>query len=41
MVDGKYKPIRKSGFDTKKEASIAAALVKARLAQGTYGIKKE
>lgn len=34
MVNGKYKPIRKGGFKTKKEAQIAAAEVEAQLARG-------
>ncbi|KOS67753.1 hypothetical protein AEA09_03715 [Lysinibacillus contaminans] len=41
MEDGKYKPIRKGGFRTKKEASVAAALVEANIAQGIIGIKKD
>ena len=41
MVDGKYKPIRESGFRTKQAASIAAAQIEASLAQGTYGIKED
>lgn len=34
MVNGKYSPIRKGGFKTKKEAQIAAAEVEAQLAKG-------
>jgi hypothetical protein len=33
-VDGKAKPIRKGGFRTKKEATIAAAEVEAQLSKG-------
>jgi integrase len=41
MVDGKSKPIRKGGFRTKKEASIAAAEVEADLRKGIIpNIKK-
>lgn len=39
-IEGKYKPIRKGGFRTKKEASIAAAQVEANIAQGITSIKK-
>ena len=35
-VDGKYKPIRKGGFKTKKEAQVAAIDVEQRLAKGTF-----
>lgn len=31
MVDGKSKPIRKSGFKTKKEAQIAAAKIENKI----------
>lgn len=41
MENGKYKPIRKGGFRTKKEASVAAAQVEANIAQGITGIKKD
>ncbi|MBG9453517.1 hypothetical protein ABE61_05340 [Lysinibacillus sphaericus] len=41
MEDGKYKPIRKGGFRTKKEASVAAAQIEAKIAQGNSGIKKD
>ncbi|MGN7309880.1 tyrosine-type recombinase/integrase [Alkalicoccobacillus gibsonii] len=34
MVDGKYKPIRKSGFRTKKEALAAAAEIETGLRKG-------
>ncbi|MFJ7756279.1 tyrosine-type recombinase/integrase [Peribacillus muralis] len=34
MVNGKPKPIRKSGFRTKKEAQVAAAEVEAKLIRG-------
>ena len=40
MVDGKYKPIRKSGFSTKKEAQVAAAEVESNLAKGIQPIRK-
>jgi len=40
-IEGKYKPIRKGGFRTKKEASVAAAQVEANIAQGISGIKKD
>lgn len=36
MTDGKFDPIRKGGFKTKKEASIAAAVVEAELGKGLY-----
>lgn len=39
--DGKYKPIRKGGFRTKKEASVAAAQIEADLANGIIGVKKD
>lgn len=35
-VNGKYKPIRKGGFKTKKEAQLAAAEVEAQLKNGNY-----
>ncbi|MEK4181759.1 tyrosine-type recombinase/integrase [Aeribacillus sp. FSL K6-1121] len=35
-VNGKYKPIRKGGFKTKKEAQLAAAEVEAQLKKGKY-----
>ena len=41
MIDGKYKPIRKGGFRTKKEATLAAAQVEADLAKGIAEIKKD
>lgn len=34
MVNGKYKPIRKGGFRTKKEAQVAAAEVELKLKKG-------
>ncbi|MGG4155876.1 Arm DNA-binding domain-containing protein [Peribacillus muralis] len=34
MVNGKPKPIRKSGFRIKKEAQVAAAEVEAKLIRG-------
>ncbi|GEL76560.1 tyrosine-type recombinase/integrase [Tenuibacillus multivorans] len=34
MVGGKYKPIRKGGFKTKKEAQVAAAEVEANMRKG-------
>lgn len=34
MVNGKYSPIRKSGFKTKKEAQVAAAEIEADLRKG-------
>lgn len=34
MVNGKYKPIRKGGFKTKKEAQIAASEIEAELQKG-------
>lgn len=34
MVNGKYKPIRKGGFPTKKAAQVAAAEVEAELCKG-------
>lgn len=40
-IEGKYKPIRKGGFRTKKEASVAAAQVEANIVQGISGIKKD
>ena len=40
-VDGEYKPIRKGGFKTKREASVAAALIEGELAQGTQPIVKK
>lgn len=39
-VNGVYKPIRKGGFKTKKEAQVAAADVEQRLHQGTYRYAK-
>ncbi|MGG0667425.1 tyrosine-type recombinase/integrase [Lederbergia citrisecunda] len=39
MIDGRYKPIRKGGFRTKKEATVAAAQVEADIALGTVGMK--
>ncbi|MDN4607180.1 tyrosine-type recombinase/integrase [Sporosarcina highlanderae] len=41
IVDGRYKPIRKGGFRTKKEASVAAAQIEADIAQGLIYIKKD
>ena len=41
MENGKYKPIRKGGFRTKKEASVAAAQVETNLAQGITEVQKE
>ncbi|TQR33644.1 hypothetical protein C7Y47_11440 [Lysinibacillus sphaericus] len=38
--EGKYKPIRKGGFRTKKEASIAAAHIEADLAKGNLPFAK-
>lgn len=35
-VNGKYKPIRKGGFKTKKEAQLAAAEVEAQLSKGSF-----
>lgn len=40
MENGKYKPIRKGGFRTKKEASVAAAQVETNLAQGITEVKR-
>ena len=40
-VDGKYKPIRKSGFKTQKEAKIAAAEVEDKLRKGMVTNPKE
>lgn len=40
MVEGKYSPIRKGGFTTKKEATVAAAEVEAGLAKGISPIAK-
>ena len=40
MENGKYKPIRKGGFRTKKEAAVAAAQIEANLVQGVF-IKKD
>ena len=34
IIDGKYSPIRKGGFRTKKEAAVAAAEIEANLAKG-------
>ncbi|MFA1738987.1 tyrosine-type recombinase/integrase [Lysinibacillus fusiformis] len=39
-VEGKYKPIRKGGYRTKKEASIAAAKIEADLASGSLPFVK-
>ncbi|KGR84033.1 Arm DNA-binding domain-containing protein [Lysinibacillus boronitolerans] len=36
MVEGKYKPIRKGGFSTKKEATIAAAAIKANIGKMAF-----
>ncbi|MFC5732333.1 site-specific integrase [Cytobacillus gottheilii] len=41
MVDGKSKPIRKSGFRTKKEAMVAAAEVETQLAKGLIPVTKK
>ncbi|NMM52124.1 tyrosine-type recombinase/integrase [Paenibacillus aquistagni] len=41
MVNGKYSPIRKSGFKTKKEAQIAAAEVEADLRKGLVPQQKQ
>lgn len=41
MVDGVYKPIRKSGFKTKKEATLAAAEVEMNLKKGMQVISKD
>lgn len=41
MENGKYKPIRKGGFRTKKEASVAAAQIETNIAQGIAGVKKD
>jgi len=40
-IEGKYKPIRKGGFRTKKEASVAAAQVEANIAQRIGGIIRD
>ena len=40
MVNGKLKPIRKSGFATKKEAQMAAAEIEAKLNKGLNPIIK-
>lgn len=40
IIDGKSKPIRKSGFSTKKEAQVAAAEVEAKLNKGLNPIIK-
>ena len=36
MVDGKYKSIRKGGFSTKKEATIAAAAIEANIGKNGF-----
>ncbi|WP_418302306.1 tyrosine-type recombinase/integrase [Lysinibacillus fusiformis] len=36
MVDGKYKPIRKGGFSTKKEATVAAAAIEANIGKNGF-----
>lgn len=41
MVNGKSKPLRKSGFRTKKEAQVAAAQIEAELNQGIVISNKE
>ncbi|MCM3317329.1 site-specific integrase [Rummeliibacillus stabekisii] len=41
VINGKSKPIRKSGFLTKKEAMVAAAEVEASLAKGILPILKK
>lgn len=41
VINGKSKPIRKSGFHTKKEAMVAAAEVEASLAKGISPILKK
>lgn len=40
-IDGKYRPIRKGGFRTKKEAQIAAAEVETQLAKGLIPVLKK
>ena len=40
IENGRYKPIRKGGFRTKKEAAVAAAQIEANLVQGVF-IKKD
>ncbi|NYV68154.1 site-specific integrase [Bacillus sp. Gen3] len=40
-INGKYSPIRKGGFRTKKEAQIAAAEVEAQLAKGLMPVLKK
>ena len=40
VENGKYKPIRKGGFRTKKEAAVAAAQIEANIVQGVF-IKKD
>ncbi|MGG3802328.1 tyrosine-type recombinase/integrase [Metabacillus fastidiosus] len=40
-INGKYCPIRKGGFRTKKEAQIAAAEVEAQLAKGLMPVLKK
>ena len=41
MIDGKYRPIRKGSFRTKKEAQIAAAEVETQLAKGLIPVLKK
>lgn len=41
MIDGNYRPIRKSGFKTKKEAILAAAEVEMNLKKGIQVISKD
>lgn len=40
FVDGKSRPIRKSGFKTKKEAEIASAEIELRLSKGAQVVTK-
>lgn len=40
-IEGKYKPIRKGGYRTKKEASVAAAQIEADLAKGKLPFAKD
>jgi len=40
-IDGEYKPIRKGGFQTKREASTAAAIIEGDIAKGDSPITQK